>query len=328
MNKQKLPIDPGMLRFYEVLSKESPPEAVSWPLDQQRQAWNDVCAKFRAPRPLGLIVEDHAIARADGGHVNIRLYRPKGSELLPGVIYFHGGGWVLGSLETHDDMCAELCELTQTAIVSVDYRLAPEHRHPAQLEDNLTVLHWMRREGMKYGLDPARIIAAGDSAGGQMSASLALYLRDHAMIQLKGMVLIYPVLGSDCETASYIENADAPCLTKSDMIYYFDAWLGPKGQAPWHDIYALPLLADDYSQLPPAFITAAMHDPLMDDACAFHARLGQVGSASQLRLEPELPHSYIRARHVSPPAMAGFQAIAKAMRTLAYEHRLPSGVEE
>ena len=324
---QKQPIDAGMLRFYEVLCAESPPEAVHWPLDQQRQAWNQVCAKFRAARPLGLKVEDHLLAREDGSTLTIRLYRPMGAELLPGVLYFHGGGWVLGNLETHDDMCAEFANLAQCCVVSVDYRLAPEHRHPSQLEDSLLALDWMRKQGMKYGLDPARIIAAGDSAGGQMSASLALYLRDHAMIPLRGMVLIYPVLGGDCETASYLENAEAPCLTKADMIYYLDAWLGPQGGANWHDAYGLPLFADDFSNLPPAFITAAMHDPLLDDAKQFHAKLQAAGSISQLRLEPELPHSYIRARHVSRPAMAGFQAIAEAMACLAYGEPLASGVQ-
>lgn len=321
---QKQPIDADMMAFYEVLKAQSPPESVNWPLDVQRKAWDGFCAKFRSPRPSGMIVEDHQIAREDGGHVPVRLYRPAGAALLPGVIYFHGGGWVLGSLETHDDICAELAHLSQTAIVAVDYRLAPEHRHPAQLEDNLAVLCWMRKEGMQHGLDPARIVAAGDSAGGQMSASLALYLRDHAMIQLKGMVLIYPVLGVDCDTQSYRENADAPCLTRSDMIYYLDAVLGPKSSPNWSDPYAMPLLAEDVSGLPPTFITAAAHDPLRDDATAFEQRLREAGVEVMLRPEPQLPHSYMRARHVSEPAMAGFKAIVEAIRSLAYAKRLPA----
>lgn len=320
----KEPIDKGMLRFYEVLSAESPPESVQWPLPRQRVAWEGVCAKFRAPRPVGLIVEDHKVAREDGGHVRVRLYRPRAAELPPAVMYMHGGGWVLGSLETHDDMCAEIAALANVCVVAVDYRLAPEHPHPAQLHDNLAVLGWMRAQGMALGFDPARIVAAGDSAGGQMSASLALYLRDHAMIQLRGCVLIYPVLGTDTQTPSYVENSDAPCLTRSDMIYYLDAVLGPKSSPNWSDPYAMPLLAEDVSGLPPTFITAAAHDPLRDDATAFEQRLREAGVEVMLRPEPQLPHSYMRARHVSEPAMAGFKAIVEAIRSLAYAKRLPA----
>lgn len=325
MTGKTVPIDPGMLKFYKVLSAESPPESVNWPLPRQRKSWDEVCAKFRAPRPPGLVVEDLQVPSANGP-IAVRLYRPRGAELLPGIIYLHGGGWVLGSIETHDDVCAEMADGAKVVVVAVDYRLAPENPHPAQLEDNLAVLEWMRRDGMQHGIDPIRIVAAGDSAGGQMSASLAMWLRDHGRPQLRGTVLIYPVLGSDTDTESYRRNADAPCLTRSDMVYYLDAVLGPKGGAPWHDPYAMPLHAEDYSGLPPTFITAAAHDPLFDDAAIYAGKLTQAGVAVMLREEPELTHSYMRARHVCTPAMAGFRAIVAAVRSLAHELKLPIGV--
>lgn len=323
MTQELPPIDPGMLAFYAALLAESPPEAVHWPLDEQRRGWNDVCAKFRAPRPAGLITEDIAVPRKGGGSVGVRIYRPQGSGLLPGVIYFHGGGWVLGSLETHDDMCAEIADGAKVCVVAVDYRLAPEHCHPAQLEDGLAVLGFMREQASQFGIDPGRIVAAGDSAGGQMSASLALWLRDHGEAQLEGMALIYPVLGGDTETQSYIRNADAPCLTRADMIYYLESLMGPRGNPSWHDPYAMPLAADDFSDLPPAFITAAAHDPLHDDALAFARALGDHGGEAMLRVEPALAHSYMRARHVSGPAGQGFAAIVAAIASLAHHSRLP-----
>ncbi len=311
-------IDEGMLTFYKELSQHSPPESATWPLPEQRAAWDGVCAKFRAPRPERLMVEDLDV---DGTHV--RVYRPPGEAPKPGVIYFHGGGWVLGSCETHDDICAEMADEADCVVVMVDYRLAPEHPHPAQLEDALKVLDWMRAAGRALGIDPARIMAAGDSAGGQMSAGLAMALRDQGLAPLRGLVLIYPVLGADTETASYLRNAQAPCLTRHEMIYYIESFLGPRGGANWSDPKALPNIATDLSALPPTYITVAAHDPLCDDGIIFHGKLKAAGIPVALRAEPALAHSYMRARHVSVAAMAGFKAIVEALRHLAHEGMLP-----
>ena len=313
-----VPVDEGMLKFYKELSKHSPPESALWPLPRQRQAWDDVCRLFRAKRPERLMVED---LDADGVHV--RVFRPPGESPKPGVIYFHGGGWVLGSCETHDDMCAEMADIADVVVVLVDYRLAPEHPHPAQLEDSRKVLAWMGSSGRALGIDPAHIIAAGDSAGGQMSVGLALDLRDRGLPQLRGLVLIYPVLGADTATPSYIRNAHAPCLTADEMVYYLESFLGVRGGANWTDPKAVPNIASDLSGLPPAFITVAGHDPLCDDGVIFHDKLKAAGIPVAVRVEPALAHSYMRARHVSAPAMAGFKAIAEAIRHLAHEGMLP-----
>ena len=313
-----VPIDAGMLAFYKELSRHTPPESAAWPLDRQRQAWDEVCGRFRAPRPARLIVEDINV-----NDVHVRVFRPPGNAPKPGVIYFHGGGWVLGSCETHDDICAEISDRADVVTVLVDYRLAPEHIHPAQLEDSHKVLDWMRSSGRAMGLDPTHIIAAGDSAGGQMTAGLALSLRDRGLAQLRGQVLIYPVLGADTETGTYQRNAHAPCLTRAEMIYYLESFLGPRGGKNWTDPEAVPNLANDLSGLPPAFITVAGHDPLCDDGIIFHRKLKAAGIAANLRREPALAHSYMRARHVSQPAMAGFGAIAGAIHHLAHEGRLP-----
>lgn len=306
-----LPIDPGMLQFYKALSAESPPESSSWPLDRQRSAWNGVCRKFRASMPEGVTVEDRVL-----NGVPCQIFRPQGGGLKPGLIYFHGGGWVLGGPDTHGDMCAEMAAGADVVTVLVDYRLAPEHPHPAQLEDSLTVLDWLRKNGSEIGMGPANIIGGGDSAGGQMTAGLSLYLRDHGHTPLAGMVLIYPVLGADMNTPSYVRNAEAPCLTRDEMKYFLEAFMGGQGGSNWTDPMAAPLLASDLSNLPPAFITVAAHDPLHDDGVFFHERLLSSGGQSELRREPALAHSYMRARHVSEPAMAGFKAIIEAVRNM------------
>lgn len=303
------PVDPGMLKFYKALSAESPPEAAAWPLDRQRAAWNAVCRKFRALMPEGVLVEDRVL-----NGVPCQIFRPRGEGLKAGLIYFHGGGWVLGGPDTHGDMCAEMAAGADVVVVLVDYRLAPEHPHPAQLEDSLAVLTWLRAYGAEIGMDAAKIIGGGDSAGGQMTVGLSLWLRDNGLPPLVGMVLIYPVLGNDVSTPSYLRNADAPCLTRDEMVFFLDSFLGARGSSNWGDPLAVPLLADDLSGLPPAFITVAAHDPLYDDGVNFHARLLAAGVASELRKEPALAHSYMRARYVSEPAMAGFGAIVAAIR--------------
>jgi acetyl esterase len=306
-------IDPGMLAFYKALSAKTPVGSEHWPLDRQRATWNAVCAEFRAPYPESIDVSE---VNANG--VTCRLFKPKAVRLYPSVIYGHGGGWVLGGPDTHSDMCAELAEAAQCAVLLLDYRLAPENPYPAQLEDSLKAWRWVREKGAVRGMDATRIIAAGDSAGGQMSVALALALRDLGLPPLHGLVLIYPVLGANMETASYIRNANAPCLTRDEMKFFLESFLGPHGSPSWHDEKAVPLLAASLEGLPPAYITVAGHDPLYDDGVMFHERLLAAGIPSTLRREPVLAHSYMRARHHSAPAMEGFKAIAEALRKMTH----------
>ena len=229
-------LDPGMIAFNALLSAKTPPEAVTWPLEKQRTAWNAVCKQFSAPRPAGLTVSN---LEFEG--VKFRLYVPDGAKPQAGVLYFHGGGWVLGGPETHDDMCAEMAAGAGCVLALVDYRLAPEHVHPAQREDALKVWRWLRENVSE------NVVAAGDSAGGQMSAGLALHLKAQGLPQLKAMILIYPGLGADFELPSYMRNADAPSLSRADMIYYLTSFLGPEGNPNWRDETALPNLAQDVS---------------------------------------------------------------------------------
>ncbi|MEO6608281.1 MAG: alpha/beta hydrolase [Aestuariivirga sp.] len=308
-------IDPGILAFCAEISAKTPPGSDQWPLDRQRKAWNEVCAQFRAPRPAGLKVHD---LETEG--VKFRLYVPEGNDPLHGVLYFHGGGWVLGGPETHDDMCAEMAAFANCAVALVDYRLAPENPHPAQLHDSLKVWRWMREEGSKYNIDADHLVAAGDSAGGQMSVGLGLALAEQGLSQLKGLLLIYPVLGADTNTPSYIRNAKAPALNRDEMIFYLDSFLGAKGGKNWTDSKAVPNLAstEALKALPRTFITVAAHDPLRDDGVIFADKLKTAGVRVDLLEEPALAHSYMRARYVSAPAKKGFDAIVEALRSLSH----------
>lgn len=311
------PFDEETRRHFEALASDPEPWDPAWPLARQRQAWEGQCRRERARRPERLLVEDMT---PDGIH--LRIYRPPGEDPKPGVLFAHGGGWTMGSCETHDDLCAELADGADVVVVCFDYRLAPEHRHPAQIDDAARVLDWMRSSGRAIGIDPTHIIAAGDSAGGQIAAGLALRLAKEGSPLLRGLVLINPALGTDTETRSYRLQAQSPALSREEMIDCLTALLGPPGSAAWTDPEAAPNLASDVAGLPPCFITVAGHDPLHDDGVIFHDKLKAAGVPVELREEPALAHSYWRARHASRAAMAGFAAIVTAVRHLAHEGSL------
>jgi acetyl esterase len=306
MNSTEL--DPGMKAFTDALSAATPAGSYSWPLERQRREWDGLCKQFRAARPPSIEVTNLV---ANG--VPCRVFKPKGERQRAGVIYAHGGGWVLGSPDTHDDMCAEMATGSDCIVVLVDYRLAPEHQFPAQLEDSIKVWRWMIGAGKQFGIDRTRIVAAGDSAGGQMSVALAMTLREMELPQIAGMVLIYPGLGTDLHTPSYIRNAQSPSLSRDEMIYYWESFLGPPGSSSWRDPKAVPNIALDVTGLPPTYITVAGHDPLHDDGVIFYNKLKAAGIACDLRFEPALAHSYMRARHHSSVAMDGFKAIIAAL---------------
>jgi acetyl esterase len=313
-----LPFDAEMQRHLAEQAKLSGTWDASWPLDRQRDAWTEQCRRARARRPERLMVED-----LDVEGLHLRVYRPPGEDPKPGVLHAHGGGWTMGSVETHDDFCAELADQADVVVVGFDYRLAPEHPHPAQVEDAMTVVDWMRSSGRAIGIDPTHVIAVGDSAGGQIVAGLALLLARQKARPLRGLVLVNPGLGADFETASHRRHANSPNLSRAEMVDYITAFLGPQGSENWRDPLALPNLAEDVSGLPPSFITVAGHDPLHDDGVIFAEKLKRAGVPVVLREEPTLAHSYWRSRHHSKAAMAGFEAIVEAVQHLGHEGFLP-----
>ncbi len=290
--------DPGIRAFLEEGERLYPENAVNFTMAEQRAFYDSYCAHFRKTRPTGVIAEDFKI-----GDVACRRYTPqnaKGANLL----YLHGGGYVVGGLESHDDICAEIAAGANISVVAVQYRLAPEHPFPAAFDDCLAVLRHMTKDGHS-------VVVAGDSAGGNMSAALCLKARDGGGPAIKGQVLIYPGLGGDMSKGSYISQADAPNLTTKDVIYYRDTYQG--GDSP----YAAPMRSESHANLPPAFLVAAGLDPLHDDCFDYAAKLKAAGVAAEVRDEPLLVHAYLRARHMSEPAAKSFASIIAAIRRFA-----------
>ena len=298
--------DPGIRDFLIAGEHFYPPDAVSFTMAEQRAFYDRYCAHFRKPRPAGVTAEDMRFAG-----IACRHYRPKGATDAPLMVYLHGGGFVLGGLDSHDDVCAELCDGAQIEVVAVDYRLAPEHPFPAAFEDCWTALKAIA------SINP-EIIVGGDSAGGNLAAALALRARDEEAPRLKGQVLIYPGLGGDMTAGSYVTQATAPGLSTADVRYYRDVYKGGGSK------YAEPLRETDYHGLPPAFLVAAALDPLHDDCFAYARRLETAGVPAMVRDEPLLVHAFLRARNMSVPARASFDCITAACASLAHFGRLPS----
>jgi acetyl esterase len=226
-------------------------------------------------------VEERAIvvqeAEAGGREIAVRLYRPvETTGTLPVVVFFHGGGFVVCTLETHDPYCRALATEAKAVVVSVDYRLAPEHKFPAGVEDALAATQWVLEHVGEFGGDGSRVFVGGDSAGGTLAAVVALLLRDKGVTGLAGQILLYPVTAHyDPPTASYVEMAEGYGLTRKGMVWFWDHYLNDKSEAK--DFRAAPLMAASLSGLPRAFVVTAEYDVLRDEAQAYAKRLEEAG---------------------------------------------------
>ncbi|NNF80686.1 MAG: alpha/beta hydrolase [Rhizobiales bacterium] len=261
-----------------------------------------MCAHFLKPYPEGVSTKDF-----DVSGVPVRHYTP--STPLAGtlVVYAHGGGFVVGGLESHDDVCAEIADFAGCEVLAIDYRMAPEHVFPAAVDDCWTVYKWAAERA-------DRIVLAGDSAGAKLSAAIAIKARDEGLGHVAGQVLIYGAYGGEAKGGSYDTMANAPGLTTEDVKFYSEIYFGKWPNSNWDNKLARPLLETDFSRLAPAFIVAAELDPLLDDSVRYAEVLNAAGVRAELRTEPDLIHGYIRARHMSEPAAESFIAICQAVK--------------
>lgn len=283
-------------------------------VEQQRRAFTALCRAFAGPHPQGLSVRDGTVP-GPRGNIPIRVYRPAGEGTMPGLVYFHGGGWVVGDLDSHDDHCAWMAGEAGVIVIAADYPLAPEHRHPVPFEACDATFRHIAAHAGEHGIDPARLGVGGDSAGAALAAAVALKARDSGGPPLALQLLIYPTLGCNLTLPSFAENADAPGLTTGDIASYLRLYTG-KDPEDISDPLAAPLLAADLGGLPPAVITACELDPLRDEAVGWHDRLCESGVTSHFYLGEGLIHGCMRARRMSPAAMRFFDAICGGLSRL------------
>lgn len=274
-----------------------PPGSVSLGLGDQRRMYDEMCVSFHRGYPAGIAADDRAIAG-----VPCRVF----AGAAPSVVYFHGGSFIFGGLNSHDDICAEICAATGLQVVVVDYRLSPEHVHPAAFEDALAVTSALAAEGP--------VMLVGDSAGGNLAAAVCHALR-RSHVEIRGQVLIYPGLGGDRNMGSYVFHANAPMLATADIA--FGARIRHGGPEPVGDISASPLQDSDFSGLPPTLAIAAECDPLADDAHAYAAALRAAGGKAYAMTAQGLVHGYLRARATVPRAAASFAQICAAITAFA-----------
>lgn len=220
----------------------------------------------------------HEIRDVQAGTILCRLYRPSADTNLGLLVFFHGGGWVIGDLNSHDGVCRSLANKSGHAVLSVDYRLAPEHIFPAAFDDCVAAVKWASENAQALGIDNSRMAVGGDSAGGNLAAAVALA----EIVPLKFQMLIYPAVDMSMESPSINENANAPILTKSVMAWFVDHYMGSEGDRG--SIAASPMLASDeqLKRMPPAIVITAQFDPLRDEGEAYGKRLVENGVSATI----------------------------------------------
>ena len=258
-------------------------------------------------------VEDLTIPEPTGD-IPARLYVPEvpgGGGPPPTVVYFHGGGWVIGNIASHDGICRKLANASGCAIVSVDYKLAPEHQFPAAPQDCYTAVCWIHEHGAGLGIDTSRLAVAGDSAGGNLSAVTAQLCRERGGPAIAFQLLVYPATDLTLSHPSVEENAEGYLLTKADMKWFKDHYLG--GQDPKNPL-ASPLYATDLGGLPPALVLTAEFDPLRDEGEAYATALQQAGVEARASRYDGLIHGFFGLEAVIPAAAPAMEEAAAALR--------------
>jgi acetyl esterase len=248
------------------------------------------------------------------GPLAVRAYTPlgAGADPLPAVVYFHGGGWVTGNLDTHDCACHGTANRAGCLVVAVDYRCAPEHRFPAAVEDAWAAVQWLAEHGSEIGADPARLAVCGDSAGGNLAAVVALRARDRGGPRLAAQLLLYPVIDHNLETTSYRANATGYGLTREAMRWYWQQYLGEAGDGQVPE--ASPLRAADHSGLAPALVVVCQLDPLLDEGLAYAAKLEAAGVPVELVVEKGMIHGHFRMPAVMSRARKSWDDCGRFLR--------------
>lgn len=294
-------IDTATWDFIRRSEAAYPPDTATLSIADQRAIYDGMCRAFHRGYPPGVTAKDRPF-----GGVPCRHYPGSGGT----VIYFHGGGFVVGGLESHDDICAEIRAETGLHVVSVDYRLCPEHPHPAAFDDACAATRAIAAEL------PAPLLLAGDSAGGNLAAATAQAIGRHGALGIVGQVLIYPGLGGDKDLGSYLTHANAPMLSRDDVLFYSTIRHGSAPE-PKPDPTFAPLSDSDFTNLPPTLAIAAECDPLADDATAYAARITAAGGIARAMTEPGLVHGYLRARSTVPRAATSFARITRTLTAMA-----------
>lgn len=295
-------IDAETWAYIARLDAAYPPDAVEMTIEDQRRVYDEMCRLFDQGRPEGVMVRDIPY-----GAVPCRIYEKSPTDVT--VVYYHGGGFVVGGLDSHDDICAAICDRTGYRVVSVDYGLAPEVVFPGCYNDAYAAFEAISK------VHPGPLVMAGDSAGGNLAAAVTHQARQGAPGRILGQVLIYPGLGGDWGQGSYLEHAQAPQLTLADMAFYQKVRTGG-AEPPTDDPRYAPLHDTDFSGLPPSVLITAECDPLASDGGAYRDAVRRAGGQAVWFNEPGMVHGCLRARSMSARAALFFDKVVDGIAAL------------
>ena len=269
-----MPVDPEAQALLDQIAAAGAPPFNTLPVEDARKMMDMMMELLGVvPEPVAK-VEDLLIP-GPAGQIPVRVYTPQGSGPFPVLVFFHGGGFAIGSIKNYDELCQALTNAASCMVVSVEYRLAPEHKFPAAVDDCYAATKWVAENANTIGGDPTRIAIGGDSAGGNLTAVIALMARERGTPPLVYQLLVYPATDFANDTPSHRENADGYFLTEDDTVWFMNLYL--RSEADANNPYASPLRAQDFSGLPPALVITAEFDPLRDEGEAYAARLSEAG---------------------------------------------------
>ena len=303
-----MPLHPQARSFLDLVAKKNAPPWESLAPSVSRSMFNGL-TEFFGQGPELNDISDKVIA----DKVPVRIYRPDSKPCLPAIMYFHGGGWVLGNIETHDAMCRHLAKDSGSMVISVNYRLAPEHPFPAAFDDCYEATRYVSHHAAELGVDPTHIAVAGDSAGGNLAAAVTLKAREEGTPNIHSQWLIYPVLEANFDTVSYKEFAIDHGLTRRTMQFFWDQY--SKKKTDRSTAYAAPLKADHLRDLPFTQIITAEYDVLRDEGEQFARLLKKAGVEVELIQYDGMLHGFMHFAAAFDEGKRALAELGKAMNT-------------
>lgn len=306
-------LDPQARALIDLMIERQVPPTHTLSVAEARRVYRDRRSFTQPdPPPVGAVRD----LQAEGPHgaIPLRLYRPAGAAAgaLPVLVYFHGGGWVIGDLDTHDVVCRTLCAGSGCAVVAVDYRMGPEHRFPAAVDDTHAAVRWVRAQAAALGLDGTRLAIGGDSAGGNLAAVTAIAMRQAGEAPARLQLLIYPATDMRAVAPSHTVNGQGYVLTSDSIAWFRGHYIADAAQ--WADWRASPLLADDLSHLPPALVLTAGFDPLRDEGRQYADALSAAGVPAQYVCFERQIHGFITMGRVIDEANTALDLCGAALR--------------
>ena len=305
-----MPLDPQVIKILKEAESLGLPEYQDLSPTEARKQMLDQAPPVQAALSVKKVI-DRKIPGPDGD-IPIRLYYPAGDAPFPTLVYFHGGGWVIGDLDTHHSFCHALAKTSGCLVAAVDYRLAPEHRYPAAVEDAYAATKWVAENSALIQADPDRFAVCGDSAGGHLAAVVSLMARDRQGPRIDFQILIYPITDCRFDTPSYEENKEGYMLTRDLMKWFWNHFINDESEA--NDPYVSPLRAKNFGNLPPALILTAGYDPLRDEGEAYGKKLQEAGVNVTLSRYPGMIHAFIRMTALLDEANVALGEVSGTLR--------------